>query len=69
MQQRIDIRCLLVARLSLGPSWRSRMRRGGGEDPWLCVPDFGQVCLYRINYELEENAVNSGMYLMSALGH
>jgi hypothetical protein len=21
-------------------------RRGGSEDPWLCVPDFGQVCLY-----------------------
>jgi hypothetical protein len=21
-------------------------RRGGSEDPWLCVPDFGQVCFY-----------------------
>jgi hypothetical protein len=21
-------------------------RRGGSEDPWLCVPDFGQVCHY-----------------------
>jgi hypothetical protein len=22
-------------------------RRVGGEDPWLCVTDFRQVCLYR----------------------
>ena len=23
-------------------------RRGRSEDPWLCVPDFGQVCLCRL---------------------
>jgi len=33
------------------------------EDPWLCVPDFGQVCLSQTNYEPLESAVNSGMYL------
>ena len=22
-------------------------RRGGGEDPWLCVSDFRPICLYR----------------------
>ena len=33
-----------AARRSWGPSRRSGLRRGGSEDPWLCVPDFGQVC-------------------------
>ncbi len=27
-------------------TYRSILR--GSEDPWLCVPDFGQVCLYRM---------------------
>jgi len=39
-------------------------RRGGGEDPWLCVSSFGWFCLYRrVNSGLLETAVNSGMYL------
>jgi hypothetical protein len=31
----------------VGPSWRQVWRRGGGEDPWLCDPGFGRVCLCR----------------------
>jgi hypothetical protein len=39
-------------------------RRKGSEDPWLCVPDFGQVCLYRNkNCPPQECCVNSEMYL------
>jgi len=44
-------------------------RRGGSEDPWLCVADFGQLCLCQNKYDAQEKSVNSGMYLMSALGH
>ena len=43
-------------------------RRGGGEDPWFCVPDFRQVCLYQRKYDRQVNAVNSGMYVSSASG-
>jgi hypothetical protein len=35
----------LVARRSWGPSGSHPWLLGGSEDPWLCVPDFGQVCL------------------------
>ena len=36
----------------------------GGEDPWLCVTDFSQICLFRHkNFLTEEKAVNSGLYL------
>jgi hypothetical protein len=35
-----------AARRSWGPSWRHRRRRGGGEDPWLCVSSFRWICLY-----------------------
>ncbi len=54
----------------LDPSWRGRMRRGGGEDPWLCVSEFAQICLCRLeNCDSWGSPVNSGMYLaMSALG-
>jgi hypothetical protein len=59
-----------AARRSWGPSWRSRMRRGGSEDPWLCVPDFRQVCLYRkTHHSTMEDFVNSGLYLLTGLGH
>jgi hypothetical protein len=46
-------------------------RRGGSEDPWLCVADFGQVCLYRItNGPPKAEFVNSEKYSgTSALGH
>ena len=38
--------------------------RGGSEDPWLCVPDFGQICLFPIaTFGSIEQPVNSGMYL------
>ena len=42
-------------------------RRGGSEDPWLCVADFGQVCLYRKRDSAPPACgVNSGMYLSRA---
>jgi hypothetical protein len=31
----------------LGPSASQGRPLGGSEDPWLCVTDFGQVCLYQ----------------------
>ena len=41
------------------------MLLGGSEDPWLCVADFGQVCLCRLTYLAQlEQAVNSGIYLI-----
>src|SRR2546422_3709955 len=37
----------------VGPSWRHLCRRrGGGEDPWLCAPGFGRVCLSRCRRSL-----------------
>jgi len=39
-------------------------RRKEGEDPRLCVPDFGQVCLYRNrNFAPSGISVNSGIYV------
>jgi hypothetical protein len=39
-------------------------RRGGGEDPWLCVSGFRRICLYRrIDFPLLPRIVNSGYYL------
>ena len=35
--------------------------RGGNEDPWLCVPDFNQVCLspvYGVGRYVHFNAYN-----------
>ncbi len=47
-------------------------RRGGGEDPWLCVTDFRQFCLYQMSLHFMrrlENRVNYGMYVaMAATG-
>ena len=41
-----------------------RKRRTGSEDPWLCVPDFGQVCLSRKSDSAPAMPdVNSGKYL------
>ena len=37
------------------------------EDPWLCVSDFGQICLCRQYLSFmrrQENGVNSGLYLV-----
>jgi len=34
--------------LPSGPSWRRRRRRGGSEDPWLCVSSFGWICLCQL---------------------
>jgi len=31
----------------LGPAGSYLWLPGGSEDPWLCVADFDQVCLYR----------------------
>jgi hypothetical protein len=37
-------------------------RRGGIEDPWLCVPEFSQVCLFQTGKVNDvEWLVNSGM--------
>src|SRR5210317_2129613 len=37
----------------------------GGEDPWLCVTDFGQVCLYQQTHcPTRADVVNSGMCLL-----
>lgn len=44
-------------------------RQVESEDPWLCVCSFRWVCLYQQNYEAQESAVNSGMYLISASRH
>ena len=45
-------------------SFETNERRGGGEDPWLCVPDFDQVCLYKLEKCVKRRiSVNSGMYL------
>jgi len=41
------------------------MRRGGSEDPWLCVTDFGQYCLCQDNCAPLRKLVNSGMYILS----
>jgi len=39
-------------------------RRGGSEDPWLCVADFGQLCLSRLTSVWRNGkVVNSGIYL------
>jgi hypothetical protein len=46
------------------------MRPVGSEDPWLCVPNFGLVCLYRrLDFPPKVTDVNSGMYLTSGKGH
>ena len=47
----------------LGPSGSHGWLLGGSEDPWLCVSDFGQVCLYRNNSRTRGKLVNSGIYL------
>ena len=49
-------------------SWvSSDERRGGSEDPWLCVTSFGWICLYRnVNYPAIAILVNSGMCLLMA---
>jgi len=59
-----------VARQSWGPSGSLRWLLGGSEDPWHCVSDFGQVCLYHnADCPTIAKVVNSGMcLLMSALG-
>jgi hypothetical protein len=44
-------------------------RRGGSEDPWLCVSDFGQVCPYRWkDYGRSGKPVNSGKYVKVRYG-
>ena len=53
----------LAARRSWGPSGSHWWLLGGSEDPWLCVTDFGQVCLCQSRYEAQEKLVNSGMYV------
>ena len=44
----MPISCIAAARRSWGPSRGIPWLLGGSEDPWLCVPDFGQVCLCRL---------------------
>jgi hypothetical protein len=43
-------------------------RRGGSEDPWLCVTSFCWFCLCQDNYEEPRSGVNSGMYLNGWFG-
>ena len=44
-------------------SFEARERRGGSEDPWLCVWGFRPICLYRsFNDAPSANSVNSGKY-------
>ena len=45
-------------------SFEAIERRGGSEDPWLCAPDFRQVCFCRtINDPPIGDSVNSGIYI------
>ena len=48
----------------LGPSGSRWWLLGGSEDPWLCVPSFGWVCLSQpANNHIWSRNVNYGMYL------
>ena len=49
---------------SRGPSWSRRRRRGGSEDPWLCVTGVRQICVChtRLIRSLCTHFVNSEHY-------
>jgi hypothetical protein len=72
---RIASTSLITLKLRLGSpailgSFVALERRGGSEDPWLCVSDFRQICLYRNAYPpTTEDFVNSGFFLLTGLGH
>jgi hypothetical protein len=45
-------------------SFVAHKRRGGSEDPWLCVTSFGWFCLYRDGHFAPlKRTVNSEIYL------
>ena len=59
-----------AARRSWGPSGSRPWLLGGSEDPWLCVPEFLQVCpcLLLESRMLDwRNAVNPGKYIVLTL--
>ena len=40
-------------------------RRGGSEDPWLCISGFRPTCLYRgMDFPKRKTDVSSGIYLI-----